>query len=75
MIALAKLSPEDIDEKIRLNEQDGVDIYKLRDLITEELKDFTWVGIRANVQCQLYKEQLEHINKRIKQREESLAVK
>lgn len=73
MLALAKLSPEDIDEKIRLNEQDGIDIYKLRDLIIEEEKEFAWVEIRAKVQRQSYKEQLEHINKCIQQREESLA--
>lgn len=67
MIALAKLNPEDIDEKIRLNLEAGVDIFKLRDLIKEELKDFRWVGIRAAVQCQAYEEQLEHIEKRIKE--------
>lgn len=67
MIALAKLNPEDIDEKIRLNLEAGVDIFKLRDLIKEELKDFRWVAIRASVQCQAYEEQLEHIEKRIKE--------
>ena len=67
MMTLAKLNPEDIDEKIRLNLEAGVDIFKLRDLIKEELKDFRWVAIRANVQCQAYEEQLEHIEKRIKE--------
>lgn len=66
---LAKLNPDDIDDKIRLNKQDGVDIYKLRDLIKEEYKDFKWTAIRAEVQCQCYVEQLEHIEKRIKELE------
>jgi len=70
MITLNKLNPEDIDEKIRLNEQNGVDIYKLQSAIKEELKDFRWVALRAMVQCQLYEEQLEHIEKRIKERGE-----
>ena len=70
MIALNKLNPDDIDEKIRLNEQSGVDIYKLRDVIKEEYKDFKWMSIRAEVQCQSYLEQLEHIEKRIKEMEE-----
>jgi hypothetical protein len=69
MLALAKLAPEDIDEKIRLNANDGVDIFKLRDLIKEELKEFRWIAIRANVQCQSYEEQLEHIDNRIKEME------
>lgn len=64
-LVLNKLSPDAIDEKIRLNEQDGVDIFKLRDLIKEEYKDFKWTAIRAEVQCQFYLEQLEHIEKRI----------
>lgn len=70
MITLNKLSPEDIDEKIRLNEDNGVDIFKLKEAIKEEMKDFKWVAIRAMVQCQLYEEQLEHIEKRIKERGE-----
>lgn len=65
MIALNKLNPEDIDEKIRLNEKDGIDIYHLREMIHEELKDFQWVALRAQVQCQCYVEQLTHIDKRI----------
>jgi len=65
MIALNKLIPEDIDEKIRLNEKDGIGIYQLREMIREELKDFQWVALRAQVQCQCYVEQLAHIDKRI----------
>ena len=65
MEALNKLKPEDIDEKIRLNEQDGIDIFKLRDNIKEELKDFQWYALRSQIQCQCYTEQLEHIEKRI----------
>ena len=68
---LNKLNPEDIDEKIRLNEQNGVDIYKLQAAIKEELKDFRWVALRAMIQCQSYEEQLEHIEKRIKEKGES----
>lgn len=64
---LNKLAPEDIDEKIRLNEQAGKDIYKLRESIKEELKDFVWVAIRAQVQSQFYREQLEHIDMRIEE--------
>lgn len=70
MIALAKLNPDDIDEKIRLNLEAGVDIFKLRDLIKEELKEVEWVVIRNIVQSQSYKEQLEHIEKRIKEMKE-----
>lgn len=69
MIVLNKLSPEDIDTKIKLNEDNGVDIYKLKELIKEEMKDFKWVALRANVQIQFYEEQLEHIDKRIKEKE------
>lgn len=69
MIVLNKLNPQDIDEKIRKNAEDGVDIYALREHITEELKDFRWMAIRANVQCQCYEEQLDHINKKIKELE------
>lgn len=69
MLTLAKLSPEDIDEKIRLNEQDGIDIYKLKELIKEELTCARWIIIRNTVQCQCYEEQLDHIEKVIKERE------
>lgn len=65
MISLNKLVPEDIDKKIRLNQDAGVDIFKLQELIKEEYKDFKWMKIRAEVQCQSYQEQLEHIAKRI----------
>lgn len=68
MITLNKLNPEDIDEKIRLNEENGIDIYKLKELIKEEMKDFKWVALRANIQVQFYEEQIEHINKVIKER-------
>lgn len=68
-LSLNKLRPEDIDEKIRLNQRDGIDIYRLRDLINDELKDFIWTRIRAEVQCQFFVEQLEHIDKRIKELE------
>lgn len=65
-LVLNKLAPEAIDEKIALNEKAGVDIYKLRELIKEEHKDFIWTKIRAEVQCQFYVEQLDHIEKQIK---------
>lgn len=64
---LNKLVPEDIDEKIRLNNEAGMNIFTLRDSIKEELKDFRWMEIRAKVQCQSYEEQLEHIEKRIQE--------
>ena len=64
-MTLNKLNPEDIDEKIRLNKEQGIDILKLEEMIKEELKDFQWVALRAQIQCQLYTEQLEHIEKRI----------
>ena len=67
MITLNKLSTEDIDQKIRLNQEAGIDIFQLRDLIKEEYKDFIWMKIRADIQCQFYLEQLEHIEKRIKE--------
>jgi hypothetical protein len=70
MVTLNKLSASDIDEKIRLNEENGVDIFKLKELIKEEMKDFRWVELRARIQCQYYEEQLEHIEKRIKERGE-----
>ncbi len=75
MINLGKLNPEDIDEKISLNEKDGIDIFRLRDLIKDELKEFKWMAIRANVQCQCYEEQLEHINKRISEMEVTNGVR
>lgn len=65
MITLNTLKPEDIDEKIRLNEADGIDIFKLREMIYKELCDFRWVKIRAAVQCQCYEEQLAHIDRKI----------
>ena len=39
-MTLNKLLPEDIDEKIMLNEKAGVDIYRLKAAIIEELKEF-----------------------------------
>ncbi len=69
-LALNKLRLEDIEEKIRLNEQTGIDIYNLRELLRDELKEWQWVAIRSNVQSQFLSEQLEHIEKVIKQREE-----
>lgn len=64
-LVLNKLLKEDIDEKIRLNQEAGVDIFKLRELILDERKDFIWMRIRAEVQIQFYDEQLERINQRI----------
>lgn len=64
-MTLNTLRVEDIDEKIRLNENAGIDIYALREDIKKQLNDFTWVSLRAQVQCQSYREQLDHINKRI----------
>lgn len=69
-LILNKLSPDAIDEKIALNEKLGTDIYKLRNEIMEEQKDFIWMKIRAEVQIQFFAEQLIHINQRIKQIEE-----
>lgn len=70
-LVLNKLRPEDIDEKIMLNEKAGVSIQELRRLINEEMKDFIWTRIRAEVQCQFYAEQLEHIDRRIKEKEKT----
>ena len=64
---LNTLNPEDIDEKIYLNKEAGINIEQLQALIKKELKDFQWMQIRAQVQCQLYVEQLEHIARRIEQ--------
>lgn len=68
-LVLNKLVPEDMDEKIRLNEQAGIDIYKLYEMIQEERLDFIWMKIRAEVQIQFYDEQLVHIKKRIQEKE------
>jgi hypothetical protein len=67
MIALNKLRPEDIQEKIDLNAKQGIDIFQLKELIEQEKLDFEWTIIRATVQVQCYKEQLEYINKKIKE--------
>lgn len=67
MMTLNTLNPEDINEKIRLNANDGIDIHKLREMIYRELCDFRWVEIRAKVQCQCYEEQLAHIDKKIEE--------
>jgi hypothetical protein len=64
---LNKLSPDSIQEKIDLNAKQGIDIHKLKELIEQEKLDFEWVIIRATVQVQLYKEQLEYINKKIEE--------
>jgi len=62
---LNKLSPDSIQDKIDRNAAQGIDIHKLKELIEQEKLDFEWVIIRATVQVQLYKEQLEYINKKI----------
>lgn len=64
---LSKLVGDDIDEKIYLNQKQGIDIVKLREMIKEEMTDFIWTKIRCEVQIQFYVEQLEHMEKRIKQ--------
>ena len=69
MIVLNKLNTRDIDEKIQKNAEEGRDIYALREFLLDELKDFRWVIIRATVQCQCYEEQIDHINKKIKELE------
>lgn len=61
MPALNKLNPEDIDEKIRLNHKDGVDIWLLYQSLKEELKDCKWVELRARVQCQLLLDEIAEI--------------
>lgn len=68
-VVLNELQTEDIDEKIRLNEAQGIDIVELRGLIAKELKAVEWIKIRAIVSSQFYKEQLEHIDYRISQLE------
>lgn len=70
-LTLAPLKKEDIEEKVRLNEDAKVDIYALREGIKAELKEFQWMQIRASVQCQSYQEQLEHIDFLIKTYEET----
>lgn len=67
MIFLNTIRTEDIDEKIRINEKLGMSIHALQDHIKKELNDFQWTVIRAQVQCQCYVEQLEHIGNRIKE--------
>lgn len=64
---LNKLVGEDIDEKIYLNQKQGIDPVRLQAMIKEELEDFIWTKIRCEVQIQFYVEQLEHLEKRIKQ--------
>lgn len=71
MVVLDKLAPQDIDEKIRLNEDIGYDIFKLLISLKEELKDFRWAAIRAQVQCQCLTEQISHLEKRIKEYQET----
>lgn len=69
-MTLNTLPIEDIEGKIKLNEDAGIDIYELRRCIRKELNDFTWIGIRAGVSCQFYKEQLDYIDFKIKQLED-----
>lgn len=69
-LVLNKLREEDIDEKIRLNEESGIDIYKLKELLKQEQLDFIWTKIRCEVQCQFLTEQIAYIEKRIKAIEE-----
>lgn len=73
-LILNKLVPEHIDEKIVLNENAGIDIFTLQEMIKAELSECTWAIIRSTVQKQFYKEQLEHIEKQIK-KFESTGVK
>ena len=72
-LSLSKLNPLDIDEKIRLNENAGVSIEMLYESIKDELKDFQWIKIRAEVQIQCYTEQLEYIEKRLKEVENAIS--
>ena len=58
MLVLNKLNPEDIDEKIRINHKDGIDIYALYLSIKEEYKDCKWVELRSKVQCQLLNDEI-----------------
>lgn len=64
-LTLSKLHDDDIEEKIRLNQEVGINLVALRDSIIEELKDFEWMRIRAEVQIQNYKEQIAYMNKKI----------
>ena len=68
-LTLNTLRLEDIEQKVRLNEQSGVDIYMLRREIEKEMNDWRWQIIRATVQCQCYEEQIRHIDRMIKERE------
>jgi hypothetical protein len=42
-------------------------MYTKRTELEKELKDFSWVEIRAKVQCQSLREQTEHLRNRIAQ--------
>lgn len=78
MIVLNKLTPEDIDEKIRLNLNDpnlpGRTLESFREEIYQEYLDFKWMAIRADVQCQCYAEQLAHIDKILNKKEVKDAI-
>ena len=65
MPALNKLNPEDIDEKIRINHKDGVDIYALHLSLIEEQKDCRWVELRAKVYCQTLLDEVDDLEKKI----------
>ena len=58
MPSLNKLNPEDIDEKIRINHKDGVDIWALYQALKEEYKDCKWVELRSKVQCQILADEI-----------------
>lgn len=66
-LSLSPLHHDDIEEKIKLNADAGVDIVALRNEIEKEQLEFKWMRIRAEVQIQNYDEQLAYINKKIKE--------
>lgn len=61
MPALNKLNPEDIDEKIRINHKDGIDIYALYLSLKDEYTDCKWNELRSKVQCQILLDEIDEI--------------
>lgn len=59
------LHPEDIEEKIQLNLNDGLDLNSLRDTLEEELHSTERSILVSEIQAQNLKEQLAYIDKRI----------
>jgi len=65
---LAPLKPEDIEEKIRLNNEDhGYDHITLREHLRKELLDCQWTALRCQIEAQSLSEQIDYITKKLKQ--------